>query len=382
MVPFVDLIRLHSPLEAAFHAALADVLRSGRYHLGPQTEAFEAEFAAHEGAPRGVACGSGSDALVLALRAAGVGPGDAVVTVANSFMATAESIRRTGADVLFADADPHTANLDPTDLARLLAEPGAERVRAVIPVHLYGRPADLDALASTLAGADRSDIALIGDAAQAHGSTGGPGATPLPSAPGAGPAGWTALTCYSFYPAKNLGALGDGGFVAAHDEAHEERLRRLRNHGRATKHGVGELGLNSRFDEIQAAVLRIKLPHLRAWTGQRRAAAAGYRERLADLPGLVLPPDHPGHVYHLFVVQLPGARNRVSQALKSRGIGVGLHYPVPVHAMAPYPSARPLPVSERLCADGLSLPMFPGITDSELDEVADALRGALHRHVA
>ena len=363
-VPFVDLVRLHAPLAAALHEAWDDVLRSGRYHLGPHTAAFEQEFAAHEGATFGVGCASGSDALFLAMRALDIGPGDAVATVANSFMATSESIVRTGADLLLVDADPVTRSLDPADLARLLDQPGAEALRAVIPVHLYGRRADIAGIRAVLAAAGRQDVQIIGDAAQAHGSP--------------GVAGDAILTTYSFYPAKNLGAFGDAGMVLTSSEALAERVRSLRNHGRSGKHAVGEVGLNSRFDELQAAALRIKLKHLRDWSAQRQAIAAVYRAGLQGIPGLVVPPDGPGHVYHLFVVEVDAAiRESVMAGLKAEGIGVGLHYPVAVHRMAPYPSERPLPVSESLASRVLSLPMFAGMTVDEAERVCNSVRSVL-----
>ncbi len=363
-VPFVDLVRMHEPLAERFRRAFDQVLQSGQFHLGPRTRAFEQAFAEHEGSRFGVGCGSGSDALVLALRALDVGPGDAVVTVSNSFMATAESIRRVGADVVFAEPDPGTRCLDPIDLDRILGEPGAERIRAVIPVHLYGHRADTDGINTVLQGADRADVHVIGDAAQAHGSP--------------GVAGETTLTCYSFYPAKNLGALGDAGMVLSQDEALCERLRGLRNHGRSGKHAVAELGYNSRFDELAAAMLHIKLDVLRQWNEQRRFAADAYRALLNDVPGVELPADDPGHVYHLFVVEVdPTIRDAVVAGLKARGVGVGLHYPVATHQMAPYPSNRPLPITERLVSSVLSLPMFPGITPLELERTAHALRESL-----
>ncbi len=361
-VPFVDLVRLHGPLRGEFTAALERVVASGRYHLGPETQAFEAEFALHEGAERGVACGSGSDALYLALRALNIGDGDAVVTVSNSFLATAESIGRTGARVLFAEPDPTSRCMDPADLAKLLSEPGADRVKAVIPVHLYGHPADIVGIRRALADAGREDVAVIGDAAQCHGIS--------------GIGGLTNITCYSFYPAKNLGALGDGGIVLCRDEAVEKRLRSLRNHGRGSKHDSIEYGVNSRFDEIQAAVLRIKLRRLREWNAHRREIASRYRRALSGLSRLTLPADHPDHVYHLFVVEADD-RDAVVTALKERGVGVGMHYPVPVHHMTPYPSDRPLPVTERQCARNFSLPMFPGMRSDEVDAVCNVVADVL-----
>ena len=367
-LPLVDLKRLHRPLAGELSEAFARVLASGRYHLGPETEALEAEFARHEGGGEGVCCGSGSDALFLALRALDIGPGHAVVTVSNSFMATPESIVRTGADVVFCDVQEASRTLDPADLARILDEPGAERIKAVIPIHLYGRRADVAGIQAVLDAAGRADVKLIGDAAQAHGS-------PDVSQD-------TTLTCYSFYPAKNLGALGDGGFVIAQNSRHAERIRGLRNHGRAGKHAVGEIGLNSRFDEIQAATLRIKLRHLNAWNQQRRDLADAYRERLGLHDGagsLRLPADAAGHVHHLFVVLVTvgadsAVRDRVFGELRDKhGIGAGLHYPVACHQMRPYPTTRALPVTEHLTDHVLSLPLFPGMTLDELDRVASAL---------
>jgi len=363
-VPFVDLIRLHEPLRAEFSSAFEQILDSGRYLLGAQTTAFEEEFAAHEGVAAGVACASGSDALFLALRAYDIGPGSRVATVANSFVATAESIARTGAEVVFVDAERPSRCMDPVDLARLLSEPGADRLAALVPVHLYGRQANIDGLRDVLAAAGRSDIRILGDAAQAHASP--------------GVASATEMTCYSFYPGKNLGALGDGGMVISDNHALLEKVRGLRNHGRASKHSVGVVGINSRFDEIQAAVLRIKLRHLREFSTSRRTSAALYRELLEGTPGLLLPEDSPDHVYHLFCVEVAaGIRDAVVSGLEDRGIGVGMHYPVPVHHMPPYPSERPLPVSEEQCAGALSLPMFAGMRVDEVRSVCHSLKEVL-----
>jgi len=366
VIPLVDLNRQHEALSDKFRAAFDSVLASGRYHLGPETEAFEIEFARHEGADFGICCGSGSDALYLALRALDIGDGDAVVTVSNSFLATAESIARTGADVLFAEPDPSTHNLDPEDLVRLLREPGGERVKAIIPVHLYGRRADIAGIHKALQQTGHSEVAVLGDAAQAHGS------------PGVG--GETDITCYSFYPSKNLGAMGDGGIVLCRDPEIAERIRSLRNHGRAGKHDSRELGLNSRFDEIQAAFLRIKLRHLQDWNQQRRALAEGYRQRLRLTIGLHLPSDSPGHVYHLFVAEIAGpggCRDRIAEHLRRNGIGVGLHYPVAVHQMGLYPATRALPITERLATRVLSLPLFPGMREDEQDQVCTKLKETL-----
>jgi dTDP-3-amino-3,4,6-trideoxy-alpha-D-glucose transaminase len=247
----------------------------------------------------------------------------------------------------------------------MLSEPGAGRIKAVIPVHLYGHPADIAGIRSVLDDAGRGDVTVIGDAAQAHGLE--------------GVGGLTDISCYSFYPAKNLGALGDGGMVLCSDEATEKRLRSLRNHGRGSKHDSIEYGLNSRFDEIQAAVLRIKLRRLREWNGRRRQIASRYRASLSDLPMLTLPKDHADHVYHLFVIELAEGldRDAVVREIKARGVGVALHYPIPVHSMSPYPSDRALPVTDRQCAGCMSLPIFPGMRTGETDLVCHVVRSVL-----
>jgi len=365
-LPFVDITRMHKPIARELGDALSRVLASGRYLLGPETEAFEAEFTRHEGGGHGVCCGSGSDALYLALRSLSIGEGDAVVTVSNSFVATPEAIARTGARVVFCDADPRSRSLNPADLAVILSEPGAEAIKAVIPVHLYGRRADTNGIREVLNSTGRSEITIIGDAAQSHGS---------PDV-----ALDADMTCYSFYPAKNLGALGDGGFVISKQRRHADRIRSLRNHGRAGKHNVASVGVNSRFDEVQAAVLRIKLRSLREWTSQRRILAEAYRERLGGHSSLLtLPEDDPLHVYHLFVVELRAGsgsaeRDRVfGQMIDEFKVGVGLHYPVPCHRMAPYPTERNLPVAEHLSDHVLSLPLFPGMTLDEVERAATAL---------
>ena len=369
-LPLVDLRRMHVPIADAMGEAFARVLASSRYLLGPETEAFEAEFARHEGGGNGVCCGSGSDALYLALRALDIGEGDAVVTVSNSFVATPESIARTGARIVFCDVDPDTRSMDPEDLARILSEPDADSIRAVIPIHLYGRRADIPGIRAALGAANREDIWLIGDAAQCH-------ASPDVSQD-------TDFTCYSFYPGKNLGALGDGGFVISKTKKHADRIRSLRNHGRAGKHKVGEVGVNSRFDDIQAALLRVKLKELKSWTQQRRAIADAYRERLAGHEHVMrLPTDDPRHVYHLFVVELTlgtdaTVRDRIfRQMIDDQNVGVGLHYPVACHQMSPYPTDRALPRTEHLASHVLSLPCFPGLTLDEVDRVASALERTL-----
>lgn len=365
-VPLVDLQGLHAPLRAQMLDAVARVIDRGQYLLGPETEAFEREFATHEGAAGAVACGSGSDALLLALLAFGIGPGDIVITVANSFLATAESVVRAGATPWFAEPDPTSHCIDPASVSRLLRSPGAERVRAVIPVHLYGERADLEALRRVLGESYRPDIRLISDAAQAHG---------VPDI-----VSRSDVSCFSFYPGKNLGALGDGGAVLGDDLHVLDLIRRLRNHGRSGKHGSDRVGLNSRFDEIQAAMLRAKLPHLRAWNDRRRALAARYDRALSPLAErgwLRLPVRSADHVVHLYVVQVHASvRDAVADQLERRSIGVGQHYPVPTHHMPPYAAAA-LPTTEVACARVLSLPLSPAHDDDVIDFVCEAVTAVL-----
>lgn len=380
-IPLVDLPRHHAALAPALRAAWDRVSARGTYLLGPETAAFEAAFAAHEGGTWAVGCGSGSDALLLVLFAWGIGPGDVVVTVANSFVATAESVRRSGAEVMFAEPDPTSRCLDPEDLRLLLDGPLGPRIRAIVPVHLYGHPADLAGVRAVLAAAGRNDVRILSDAAQAHGVPG------IFSGSDA--------VAYSFYPGKNLGAMGDAGAIVGSDPELEDLLRRLRNHGRRGKHDSDRLGLNSRFDEIQAAVLATKLPHLRDWNGARRAHAARYDTLLSGIgPRVRRPALHRDHAFHLYVVEVdPLVRDELHRRLETEGIGAGLHYPVPVHHMPPFrdgaarrkggeappavPGASqgddPLPRTLAQCRSVLSLPLDPYLDPADQDHVVERL---------
>jgi len=353
----VDLAAQHAPLRAALEAAVSRVLASNRFVLGPELAAFEQEAAAALGVPAAVGVSSGTDALVCLLCAAGVKPGDEVVTTPYSFFATPEAILRVGARPIFADVDPETLNLDP----RLASERIGSRTRALVAVHLFGRPAPMRELADACAG-----VALIGDAAQAIGA---PTAAAGPLV-GAGAA-------LSFFPAKNLGGFGDGGMVLTGDGALADRVRRLRNHGADRKHHHVEVGGNFRLDELQAALLRVKLPLLEQWTRARRRVAAGYRQLLASLP-LGLPPPDERCVWNQFVIRVPdGRRDALAAHLAARGIETAVHYPVPLHlqpALA-FLGHRPgdFPNAERAARDSLALPMFPELSDGQLAQVAGAL---------
>jgi dTDP-4-amino-4,6-dideoxygalactose transaminase len=357
-VPFIDLTRQHAALATELTRAAASVIERAQFILGPEVSAFEREFAASCRVEHAIGVASGTDALHLALMALGVGPGDEVIVPAFTFVATAEMVSHLGARPVFADVDA-TLNLDPDDAARCVTP----RTRAMIPVHLYGQPA---AMGPLLALADRHGIAIVEDAAQAVGAEW--------RGVRAGAIG--RVGCFSLFPTKNLGGCGDGGLVTTADATLAARLRRLRNHGSDTKYVHQELGWCSRLDELQAALLRVKLRHLDAWTERRRVQAARYRELLAGLP-LVLPAEVPDTVgvYHLFTVRTPH-RDALRTFLDERGIGTAVHYPVPLHQQPVYreASARSLPASERAAREVLSLPFYPELRPDEQDTVAAAVR--------
>ncbi|NTU83721.1 MAG: DegT/DnrJ/EryC1/StrS family aminotransferase [Chloroflexales bacterium] len=358
-VPFGDLARQAVDLGDELTGALARVAVGGWYVLGAEVRAFEEEFAAYCGAASSIGVASGFEALYLALAALGVGPGDEVITVANACVYQAAAILQAGARPVFVDVDPQTHNLDPA----LLAAAITPRTKAVIPVHLYGQ---LARMAEILEVARPRGIAVIEDAAQAHGA----GDERRAGA-------WGDLACFSFYPSKNLGALGDAGALTTDDKALADRLRRLRMYGWGEKYITTEPGgRNSRLDEIQAAALRVKLRRLDAWNAARHERAAWYRALLAGLP-LGLPADTPGHVYHLFVVACD-ARDDLRRHLIASGVGCDIHYPLPAHLQPAYAHLgyKPgdLPVTEGLAATILSLPLYPELTRQEVEYVAGAVR--------
>jgi aminotransferase EvaB len=353
-----DLARHNAPLRAELDAAIARVQDRGWYILGPEVEAFERELAAYCGSRDCVAVGNGTDALELALRALGIGPGDEVATAANAGMYATTAIRAAGATPAYVEIDASTLLMDPAALRAGLTP----RTRATIVTHLYGRLADVDTLAAI---ARERGIALIEDCAQAHGAQG--------SAGKAGTAG--ALGCFSFYPTKNLGALGDAGAVVTSDPGLAEKLRALRTYGWGAKyHCTMPGGMNSRMDELQAAVLRVKLPHLDAWNRRRRAIAARYAGAIAH-PAIALPPAAGAgcDISHLYVVR---TRHRASLRahLAATGVATDIHYPVPDHLQpgAGTAPAQGLARTERACAEVLSLPCYPELSDAEIDEVAAA----------
>ncbi|PJF26279.1 MAG: erythromycin biosynthesis sensory transduction protein eryC1, partial [Phototrophicales bacterium] len=317
-VPFNRPSGAHAALMPDIDAAIRRVLDSGWYILGREVEAFEAEFAAYHGVKHAVGVGNGTDAIELALRAAGIGAGDEVITVAHTAVATVCAVERAGAKPVLVDIDLQTCTLDPVAAEAAITP----RTRAIIPVHLYGQPADMPALAEIAA---RHHLLLIEDCAQAHGAR----------LNGQLVGTWGHLAAFSFYPTKNLGAVGDGGAVLTDDDDYAQRLRRLRNYGQTSRYDHTERGINSRLDELQAAILRVKLPHLDAQNARRRQIACQYDAGLAEFVNT--PPQRPGaeSVYHLYVVRHP-ARDALKARLADAGIGTLIHYPTPIHLQPAY----------------------------------------------
>jgi dTDP-4-amino-4,6-dideoxygalactose transaminase len=364
-VPFLDLAVHHAPLRAEFDAAISEVIDSGAFAGGPIVAEFEKEFAAFCGARYANGLGSGTEALWLALLACGVGPGDEVITVPSTFMATAEAITYTGAIPVFVDVDDRTYTMDPTQLEQALTH----RTRAIIPVHLFGQPADMDPILSF---GRKHDLYVIEDAAQAHGA--------LYKGRKAGSLGDAG--CFSFYPGKNLGAFGEAGAVVTNDKELDEKIRILRDHGQVRKYHHTMVGWNCRMDSIQAAVLRVKLRHLQQNNQLRRRHADQYNEVLAQLDEVITPHEasYGQHVYHIYAIRTK-ERDEVMRLLDQKGIGCGIHYPVPVHLQEAYQNLgyRPgaFPVSERTSAEFLSLPMFPELNEVQVKLVADAVKNAV-----
>jgi dTDP-4-amino-4,6-dideoxygalactose transaminase len=359
-VPFLDLRSQYANLRDEILPILDEVAESASFILGPHVAAFERAFADFTGSRHCIAVNSGTSALHLALIAAGVRPGDEVITTPMTFVATAWAISYVGATPVFVDVDPVTYTLDPSLVARRITA----KTRALLPVHLYGQPAEMDPLMEI---SQRYGIPLIEDAAQAH-AAGYYGKR-------AGSFGLSG--CFSFYPGKNLGAYGEGGAIVTDSDDIAARLRALRDHAQRQRYHHVEVGFNYRMDGFQGAVLHIKLKYLEDWTDARSALASRYQELLADLP-LQLPVELPGrrHAWHLFVLLHP-ERDRICHELAARGIQTGLHYPRPVHLQECYRhlgyQEGSYPVAERIARECFSLPMFPEMTEEQQDRVCDAL---------
>jgi dTDP-4-amino-4,6-dideoxygalactose transaminase len=351
-IPHIDVKAQYAPLIPELKDAFARTLESGRFIFGPEVEGFEREAAEHLGVEQTVGVANGTDALVLVLDAMGIGPGDEVICPTFTFYATAESIARRGATPVFAEIDPVTLNLDPADVERRITA----RTKALMPVHLFGRPAPIAELR-------RFDLPIVEDSAQAFGAPGI--ATSIAST-------------FSFFPTKNLFALGDGGLIAVNDAELAERLRLLRFHGSRAKKEFELIGYNSRLDALQAAMLRVFLPHLDGWNRLRREAAERYAELgLGEL--VELPPDDPGHVYHMYCVR-SRERDRLAAALQEAGIGFASYYEPPLHLQ---PALRYLgysegdfPETEKAARENLCLPLWAGIDEAQQKEVVAVLRRA------
>jgi dTDP-4-amino-4,6-dideoxygalactose transaminase len=380
-IPFLDLITPHAELKDDLSAVFTAALATAGFIGGPMVQGFESDFAQYCETQHCIGVGSGTDALRFALMASGIGPGDAVVTVPNTFIATTEAISQAGARPLFVDIDEATYNLDPARLRtyletgcdfdtaaqKLLDRKTGARVAAIIPVHLYGQMADMDPILE-LAG--RYNLVVIEDACQAH------GAEYFSQKENrwrkAGSMGRAAA--FSFYPGKNLGACGEAGAVTTNDEELAGKIRMLRDHGQSRKYYHQVEGYNGRLDAIQAGILQVKLKHLPEWTEKRRAAAARYRELFAG--SAIAPPHEPTWakaVYHLFVVRVPN-RDDLMKQLGSVGIGTAIHYPIPLHLQDAYKGLSyangDFPVAERVAAGIVSLPMFPGLTPEQQSKVS------------
>jgi len=354
----VDLRAQHERIRSEVDAALSRVVESAHFIQGDECAAFEEEFAAYCGASHACGVANGTDALTIALRAYGVGPGDEVITVANTFIGTGEAILLNGAKPVFVDVDKDTFTMDPGLVERAITS----RTRLILPVHLYGHPADMAAIGAIAAG---HGLPVLEDAAQAHGARAG--------GRRAGSLGHAA--CFSFYPAKNLGAYGDAGMVVSSDGAFIERVREIANHGGHRRYEHDVLGTNSRLDTLQAAVLRVKLRYLDAWNRERRALAKAYDEALADAAPVGRPRETPGteSAWHLYTVRAEN-RDGLRAELEQQGIATAVHYPKPIHLQPALAAmgGRPgdLPVSEQLCREVLSLPLYPELPLVTVEHIA------------
>jgi len=362
-IPILDLRAQHRALERELSSAIGEVLAGSHFILGPNVAAFETEIAEYLGAHYAVGLNSGTDALHLALRALGIGPGDEVITSTFSFIATAEAVSILGATPVFVDIDPRTYALDP----RLVEEAVTPRTRAIIPVHLYGTPAPM---ADILSIARRHGLAVVEDCAQSIGATIGGTMTGT----------FGTISAFSFFPSKNLGACGDAGMILTDREDLAERVRALRAHGGRKKYFHEEVGLNSRMDEIQAAILRVKLRHLEEWTRGRRRVAERYSSEFANVAGVDLPREEPGcrNVYHQYTIRVSGERDALQRVLRERGISTMVYYPLPLHLQPAYAGLGhkrgDMPNAEAAAETVLSLPISPDLSEEDQQYVIESVR--------
>ena len=371
MVPFLDLTRQYRRIEGEILSAQKRVLERGNFILGEEVSSFEEEFARYCQVRYGIGVGSGTDALFLALKAANIKEEDEVITVSHSFIATALAISRTGAKPIFVDIDPEVYTMDPNALEDFLKKRKRRRVKAILPVHLYGHPSEMDAIMDI---ANRYHLMVIEDACQAHGG----------EYQGRKAGSYGHLGCFSFYPTKNLGAYGDGGMVVTNEKKYYERLRLLRRYGEKRKYEHVFKGWNSRLDEMQAAILRVKLKYLDQWNGERRKKALMYK-RMFEGTEVRCPVEREQarHVYHLFVIRTK-KRHALQGFLKEKGIETLIHYPVPIHLQKAYAELGyrrgDLPVTEKAAHEALSLPFYPELTSEEMREVQEQIKNFFYKN--
>lgn len=370
-VSMLNLSKQVAALQPGLDQAIARVLESGHFILGPQVSQLEGDIARYLQVPHAIGVASGSDALYLALKAAGIGPGDEVITTAFSYIATSESIARAGARPVFAEIQADTFNIDVDDVKNRLTP----NTKAILPVHLYGQAVEMEAL---MALARANNLLVIEDCAQAIGATDN----------GRAVGSFGDFGCFSFFPTKNLGAFGDGGLVTCLDEAMARRVKMLRVHGSETKYNHTLAGgVNSRLDELQAAILNVKLPHLNSWSDARRAIAQRYTEAFAGLEGITTPTSRPGadHVFHQYTLRIANGQRDALQTLLRDGFGVTsmVYYPIPLHLQGMHQNLgyQPgeLPITERVANEVLSLPIYPEMDDAEINQVIDAVTTASHQ---
>jgi len=362
-VDFYGHVRQYHNMKQELDTAILDVLESGKYVTGPTLARFEKELAAYWGTEHAVGCNSGTDALWLSFLALGIKPGDEVITVANTFFATAEAIWFVGAKPVFVEIDPKTCNIDVTKIEAAITD----KTKAIVPVHLYGQLANMPAIAKI---AKKHNLLVVEDCAQAIDAAGA----------GFKSGELSDAVCSSFIIQKNLGTFGDGGAVVTNRGDIVDRLRALRNHG-SLKRSYHSLGYNSRLDDLHAGILSAKLKHITAWSDRRREIAAIYTEALKDLPWIKLPTETPGyrHVYHLYIIEVD-RRDEMLQYLNERGINAKTHYPIAIHKQDGYPWGKladldiSLPLTEKSAASVISLPMFPELTQEEIDYVIETVR--------
>lgn len=372
-IPFVDIPLQNRPFLERLHAAFEEIHSTGAYVLGPAVEQFELAFAEYLDVAHVIGVGTGTDALHLSLQASDIGPGDEVITTPHSWISTAWSISYVGAKPIFADIDERSYTLSPARVEEVITP----RTKAIVPVHLYGRAAEMDRFLDL---AQRHNLSLIEDACQAHGA----------QFQGRSVGTIGQLGCFSFYPAKNLGAMGEAGAVVTNDADLAKRVRQLRDHAQSSRHVHAEIGYNARMDGLQGTALNIKLPHLHQWNFQRREHAKRYTQLLSDIPGLILPTagaDKEEHVWHLYVVQLEDMpRGEFQARLAEEGIASGVHYPTPIPQQPAYRSLgyKPgdFPVAETVMGRCVSLPMYPEMTEEQVEYVAAVVKRAMASNVS